>query len=52
MLWLSLLITFLGPVIGCLLFVMLSSQPNVLTAVCGALAGMCTSLTASIFLLS
>jgi hypothetical protein len=46
MLWLCLLVVFLGPVIGCLLFVMLTDQPNVLTAVVGAIAGMIGSLAA------
>lgn len=44
MLWLFLLVAFLGPVIGCLAFVMLSAQPNVLTAALGAIVGMTASL--------
>ena len=51
MLWLCLLVVFLGPVIGCLLFVMVSSHPNVLTAVVGAITGMLASLGA-VFLIA
>jgi hypothetical protein len=51
MLWVCLLFAFLGPVIGCLLFVMLSAQPNVLTAVIGAGVGMVSSL-AAVFLIA
>lgn len=46
MLWICLLVAFLGPVIGCLVFVMVSTQPNVLTAMVGAITGMLASLVA------
>jgi hypothetical protein len=48
--WLALIT--LAPIAGCLLFVFLAENPTPLTAAAGAMIGMCTSLTASIFLLS
>jgi hypothetical protein len=46
MLWICLLVVFLGPVIGCLLFVFMSPDPTALTAALGALTGMLVSLAA------
>jgi hypothetical protein len=45
MLWICLLVVFLGPVIGCLLFVFLfADAATVLTAAAGAIVGMIVSL--------
>jgi hypothetical protein len=46
MLWICLLVVFLGPIIGCLIFVFLSPDPTAVTAALGAVSGMVLSLAA------
>ncbi|PQV51837.1 hypothetical protein [Paraburkholderia sp. BL21I4N1] len=41
-----LILALLAPIAGCLLFVFLAENPNVLTAALGAITGMAVSLVA------